>query len=561
MLTLLHIENIAVIEAADITFDRGFNVLTGETGAGKSIIIDAISAILGERAYREVIRTGAEKAFVSAVFDGVPELPWFGEYGVPYEPELLIQREILPDGRNLCRVNGRGVTVSQLRALGRSLINIHGQHDSQQLFDEQTHLSLLDDFAGDEALRGEYAQVWERVRSCRAALDRLSMDESEKARRQEMLQFQIRELERAALRPGEDEALEQRQKLLVNGEKLSAALREAVASLFGDEDSKGAQELVEEAVSRLEGALRWDEGLRGPHDALQELGYALSDAGERLRDYRDRLSCSEEELDEIGARLDLIHRLHRKYGATCAEMLAYLDRAKAELDDILFADEKVRQAEKALAGAESEALDVAQRLHEARTQAAETLERRIGQELAELNMPGVRFVCEFQQVPLGPDGTDSLRFLMSANAGEAVKPLARVASGGELARIMLAMKNVMAANDRVSTLIFDEVDAGVSGRAAQKVAEKLRRVSGGRQVLCVTHLPQIAALAEHHLLIAKTERRGRTYTTVSPLDREGRVEELARLIGGSSITDTTRKSAAEMLTIHESRTTNHSGVR
>ena len=547
MLSSLHIENIAVIESADISFDRGFNILTGETGAGKSIVIDAISAILGERAYREMIRTGTEKAFVSAVFDGVPALPWFEAYGVPFEPELLIQREIWLDGRNLCRVNGRGVTVGQLRALGRSLITIHGQHDSQQLFDEQTHLGLLDAFAADGALLSEYAAAWEQVRGCRAVLDKLNLDESEKARRQEMLQFQIKELERANLRAGEDEALEQRQKLLLNGEKLSAALSEAVTALFGDEDSRGGTELLDDALSALGSVLRYDEALRGPHDRLRELSFALADAGEELRDYRDSLGDTEAELDEIGARLDLIHKLRRKYGSTCAEMLDYLAKAKAELDDILFADEKLKQAEKALSAAEAAAGAVAIRLHNVRTKAAGELESRICAELAELNMPGVRFVCEFQDLPLGPDGTDGLRFLMSANAGEAVKPLARVASGGELARIMLAMKNVMAAQDSVSTLIFDEVDAGVSGRAAQKVAEKLRSVAAGRQVLCVTHLPQIAALAEHHLLISKAERQGRTYTEVSALDRAGRVKELARMIGGAVITETTLKSAEEML--------------
>ena len=547
MLTLLHIENIAVIEQADISFDRGFNVLTGETGAGKSIIIDAISAILGERAYREMIRTGADRAFVSAVFDGVPELPWFGAFGVPFEPELLIQREIFLDGRNLCKVNGRGVTVSQLRALGGSLITIHGQHDSQQLFDEQTHLGLLDAFASDGELLNDYAAAWESVRAARAELERLNLDESEKARRQEMLQYQIKELEQAKLRPGEDEALEARQKLLMNGEKLSAALNDAVTALFGDEDSRGGVELLDEALGALGGALRWDESLRGSYDRLRELSFALSDAGEELRDHRDSLGDTEAELDEIGARLDLIHRLRRKYGHSCAEMLDYLARAQNELDDILFADEKLRQAEKVCEAAVKAAEALALRLRELRKQAAQELERRVCQELAELNMPKVRFLCEFSETELGPSGMDGLRFLMSANLGEALKPLAKVASGGELARIMLAMKNVMAEHDSVATLIFDEVDAGVSGRAAQKVAVKLRQVAAGRQVLCVTHLPQIAALAEHHLLISKSERQGRTYTEVKALDRAGRVGELARMIGGAVITETTLRSAEEML--------------
>ncbi len=547
MLQLLHIENIAVIEQADITFDRGFNVLSGETGAGKSIIIDAISAILGERAYREMIRTGAEKAFVSAVFDMVPELPWFEEYQVPFEQELLIQREIFLDGRNLCRVNSRGITVGQLRALGRQLITIHGQHDSQQLFDEQTHLGFLDAFAADGTLLHDYSEKWEKVRSCKAALDRLSMDESEKARRQEMLQHQIRELEKADLHPGEDETLEQRQKLLMNGEKLSAALNDAITALFGDEDSRGGKELMDEAVSRLSGALRFDDGLQPLHEKLWDLAFAISDAGEELRDYRDSLNYSEEEIDAIGARLDLIHKLRRKYGSSCTEMLAFLDRARAELDDIIFADEKIKQAEKAYSAAVSAAQSTAMELREARKKAASVLEARVCRELSELNMPKVRFVCEFQQTELGPDGMDALRFLMSANVGEAVKPLSKVASGGELARIMLAMKNVMAEQDSVATMIFDEVDAGVSGRAAQKVAEKLKSVASGRQVLCVTHLPQIAALADHHLLISKSEKQGRTYTQVLPLDHGGRVRELARMIGGAIITDTTLRSAEEML--------------
>ena len=547
MLILLHIESIAVIETADISFDRGFNVLTGETGAGKSIIIDAISAILGERTYREVIRTGAERAFVSAVFDGVPALKWFTEYQVPYEDELLIQREVFLDGRNLCRVNGRGVTVGQLRALGRQLISIHGQHDSQQLFDEQTHLGLLDVYASDEELLAEYSSAWEKVKTCKTALDRLSMDENEKARRQEMLQYQIKELEKADLHPGEDETLEQRQKLLMNGEKLSAAVNDAIVSLAGDEDCQGATELLDEALSRLAGALRFDESLSGHHDKLQELSFALSDLSEELRDYRDRLGYSEEEIDEIGERLDLIHKLKRKYGSNCSEMLDYLSRARAELDDIIFADEKIKQAEKAYAAAVSEAEEIALRLRQIRREAAASMERRVCAELADLNMPNVQFLCDFSETPLGPEGLDCLRFMMSANLGEAVKPLSKVASGGELARIMLAMKNVMPANDHISTLIFDEVDAGVSGRAAQKVAEKLRKVAQGRQVLCVTHLPQIAALADHHLLIEKSERQGRTYTEVTALDHTGRVSELARMIGGSEITDTTRKSAAEML--------------
>ncbi len=547
MLQLLHIENIAVIEQADISFDSGFNVLSGETGAGKSIIIDAISAILGERAYRESIRTGCDKAFVSAVFAGVPELPWFEQMHVPYEPELTLQREIFLDGRNVCRVNGQGVSVSVLRALGQQLITVHGQHDSQQLFDEERHIALLDSFARDESLLAEYSAAYEKVRACRQKLEHLSVDENEKARRQEMLQYQIRELERAALKPGEDEALEQRQKRLMNAEKLVKGLNECAGRLFGDEDADGACELLSLALRSLGGVLRYDDSLSPLNDRLRDLSLQLDDAAESLRDYRDRLSDSDEELDEIGARLDLIHKLRRKYGATCVDMLQFLENAKKELDDIVFADEKIKQAEKQLAAATAAAEEIALRLRKVRHAAAEEMQTQISRELTELNMPKVRFLCEFTETALGPNGMDGLRFLMSANVGESLKPLSKVASGGELARIMLALKNVMARQDAVGTMIFDEVDAGVSGRAAQKVAEKLRRVSEGRQVLCVTHLPQIAALAEHHLLISKSERQGRTYTEVTPLDRSGRIQELARMIGGAEITDTTLKSAAEML--------------
>ncbi len=547
MLSLLHIENIAVIEQADICFGRGFHVLTGETGAGKSIIIDAISAILGERTYREVIRTGTDHAFVSAVFTEVPPLDWFEQYHVPVQDELLIQREILPDGRNACRVNGQSVSVAALRALGARLISIHGQHDSRQLFDEDRHLELLDAFAGNEALLARYAAAYESVRACRAARDRLSLDEGEKARRQEMLRHQIRELERADLKPGEDERLSARQKVLMNGEKLMDSLSGAARCLLGDDDADGAEGLVSDALRELSVAGRYDENILPLREKLEELSYRLSDLCEEVRDYRDGLADAEEELDEIGARLDTIHKLKRKYGETCEEMIAFLERARTELDDIVFADERKKQAEQALAAATEEATAVAVSLRAARKAAAAQLEARVTEELSELDMPRVQFVCQFEDQPLGPNGLDALRFLMSANLGEAVKPLSKVASGGELARIMLALKNAMAQHDRVSTLIFDEVDAGVSGRAAQKVAEKLRKVSQGSQVLCVTHLPQIAALADFHLLIEKSERQGRTFTSVTTLDRSGRIRELSRLIGGAEITETTEKSAAEML--------------
>ncbi len=547
MLSLLHIENIAVVEQADIVFGPGFNVLSGETGAGKSIIIDAIGAILGERTYREVIRTGKDKAFVSAVFHRVPPLEWFADNHVPYEEELLIQREIFLDGRNICRVNGQGVSVTVLRSLGQQLIAIHGQHDSQQLFDEQQHLRLLDAFAADEALLAAFGQDYSQVRRLQTQVDRLAMDESEKLRRQEALTFQISELSQANLQPGEDVALEAQQKRLMNAERLRSGINGAAAALWGDEDNNGAVDLLVLAQRELAGVSRYDESLEGLSDKLQQLIYAVQDVAEELRDCRESLSDSEDELEQIDERLDLLRKLKRKYGTTCEDMLAYLAKAQEELDEIIFADDRKARLEKELSQAMVVAQASAQALQKARKDAAKELSQRIMTELAELNMPRVQFRCEFSAAPMSADGIDSVRFLMSANAGEAMKPLSKVASGGELARIMLAMKNVLAEQDAVTTMIFDEVDAGVSGRAAQKVAEKLVSVAKGRQVLCVTHLPQIAALAQTHLLISKSERQGRTYTQVESLDFAGRTQELARMIGGAVITDTTRKSAQEML--------------
>ena len=548
MLRLLHIENIAVIEQAEIAFDRGFNVLTGETGAGKSIVIDAISAILGERTYRDVIRTGADRAFVSAVFDGVPDLPWFAENRVEYDPsELLVQREVYADGKNVCRVNGRPVTVAILKKLGGQLVNIHGQHDSQQLFDETKHLSYLDLFARNEAERTAYAACYERVLSLRREQERLTLDEGEKLRRVEALQYQLEEIGRAALQPGEDEQLENRRKLLQNAEKLSEALTAAAMALSGGEDASGAVDLVGEADHALARIARYDEGLAALGDRLSNLQYELEDVAGELRDHLDQMAYSGEELEQIESRLDVIHRLKRKYGGSVEEILQYAEKAQRELDEITFSEERLAQLEKELAAVTAEAKAAGLLLRATRQTAARAMETRLSQELAALDMPRAQFVCQLEETDLTPDGLDSLRFLMTANVGEALKPLSKVASGGELARIMLAIKNVLAEQDRVGTLIFDEVDAGVSGRAAQKVAEKLRAVSKNKQVLCVTHLPQIAAAADVHLLIAKTEREGRTYTQVTALDRPGRTREIARIIGGAEITETTLRSAGEML--------------
>ena len=547
MLSLLHIENIAVIECADISFDRGFNVLTGETGAGKSIVIDAISAILGERAYRDMIRTGTERASVRAVFTEVPEFSWFAENGVEYDPETVISREIHLDGKNICRVNGTLVNVSCLHKLGIQLINIHGQHDSAALFDEENHLAFLDAFADNGKLRASYGERYEAVAKLRREISSLTMDEGEKLRRMENLKYQIAEIEKAELEPGEDDRLEERRKVLQNAEKLSNGMETAVECLYGGEDSDGASGLLAQAEYALARLSRFSDSFAALHDRVSDLMYQVQDAAEEVRDARDSLSYSAEELEQIESRLDVIHKLRRKYGATCEDILEYLDKAKKELDEIEFADDKLERLKKNLKKAEKEAWDAALALRENRQQAADTMSKRILSELAQLDMPRVQFACRFTEKELTASGADAVAFYMSANAGEALKPLSRVASGGELARIMLAMKNVLAEKDQVATLIFDEVDTGVSGRAAQKVAEKLRSVAVHKQVLCVTHLPQLAALANTHLLIAKSERDGRTYTSVTPLDLEGRKRELARIIGGANITETTLKSAEEML--------------
>ena len=547
MLSLLHIENIAVIECSDISFDRGFNVLTGETGAGKSIVIDAISAILGERAYRDMIRTGAAKASVRAVFTDVPEYPWFAENGVPYDRETIIQREIYLDGKNVCRVNGTLVTVSILRKLGIQLINIHGQHDSASLFDEANHLTFLDDFAENGSLREAYAECYAAVIDLRRQIENLSMDEGEKLRRMETLKYQIAEIEKADLEVGEDEALEERRKLLQNAEKLSDGIHTAVECLYGGDESDGAASLLSQAEHALARLSRFTDAYAELQERLTDLQYQVQDAAEELRSAQDDLSYSGDELEEIECRLDVIHKLRRKYGANCEEILNFLESAKQELDEIEFSDDLLDKLTAKLTKAEKQAWDCALTLRENRRKTALTLSARILEELAQLDMPKVQFSCEFTELELTPNGADAVAFYMSANAGEALKPMSKVASGGELARIMLAMKNVLAEQDQVSTLIFDEVDTGVSGRAAQKVAQKLRSVARNKQVLCVTHLPQIAAMGDTHMLIAKSEHDGRTYTTVTPLDHEGRTREIARIIGGANITETTLKSAEEML--------------
>lgn len=548
MLELLHIENIAVIEQADISFQPGFNVLTGETGAGKSIVIDAISAILGQRAYRDTIRTGSDAAKISAVFRGVPEYVWFKENGIPYSDELLIQRELWADGKNICRVNGAPVTVTMLRGLGRQLIQIHGQHDSAQLFDEENHLKILDAFAGHDDLLTAYRETYLDMDGLRRKIRSLTMDEAEKARRIETLEFQIQEIQRAELQPDEDETLEAQRNVLRSGEKLMRSMTTAAEALYGGEDSDGAASLIAQAAASLAQVADVSEELENLRQLVESLSYSVQDAAEQVRDLRDGFDFSPERLERIESRLDEIHRLRRKYGNTCREILSYQEKCQQELETITSAEDTIAQLRRVLTEKKLATRKLADQLSDSRKQAAENFGQRLIQELRQLDMPRVQFQCQLTPLPhLNETGGDTCRFLMSANIGEELRQMNRVASGGELARIMLAMKNVMSEKDQVPTMIFDEVDTGVSGRAAQKVAEKLHAVSIGKQVLCVTHLPQIAAMADTHFLISKTEQQGRTYTHVTPLDLTGRRAELARLIGGARITENTLKSAEEML--------------
>ena len=548
MLQLLHIENIAVIEEADITFDEGFNALTGETGAGKSIVIDAMGAVLGQRTSRDLIRTGAAKAFVSAMFSGVPPLAALEECGLEAEDgELLLQREIYADGKNACRVGGRPVTVAQLRRIGGALLNIHGQHDGQQLLDEEQHGAYLDSFGRVEAELEAYAACYEAMEATRKKLKSLQMDEAEKERRMDSLAFQIQELEKAQLKPGEEEVLLQRRNLLRNGEKFMSAVQGAVWNLTGGDDGGGAVSELREAAGAVSGVKGLDDRFGQLHERLEGLYSEAYDVAETLRDLQDSFDFSPRELDELEGRADLLYRLKKKYGPTVEDMLAYLEKCREELDQIAFAAGTTARLEKQLEKERGRAVKAARALSEARKAAAKHLEERIQEELRQLDMPKVRFAICFEEKEPDALGIDVVRFLMSANVGEELRPINKVASGGELARIMLALKNVLAENELIGTLVFDEVDTGVSGRAAQKVAEKLAQVSRRKQVLCVTHLPQLAAMADTHFSVEKGEREGRTYTQVVRLDRERRKEELARLTGGQRVTSALLAGAEELL--------------
>lgn len=555
MLNELHIENIAVIERADISFMTGFNVLTGETGAGKSIIIDSIGAVLGERVSRELVRRGAERGTVTAVFDEDTKAvsSWLETNEIDSDGELILQRRISADGKSSCRICGTPVTASQMKELAAMLVDIHGQNDGRQLMDEHRHLQYLDSFGRVSSQLNEFSTEYDKYRAIKKEIESLTMDELEKERLSDSLRYQIEELERADIKPGEKDSITARRDLLRNSEKLTEAIDEAVKALYGGDDN--AVSMAQNAGYYASRASALAPELEAAANGINDAAFALSDAAERLRDFRDGLDFSPEEYDNLESRISLINKLERKYARSDAELSAYLDECRRKLDDIEYADDRLIKLNRELEKQTALCQAAAKKLGSVRRERAKELEARIVNELRELNMPSVRFAVEFIPVETEPgfdaNGAESARFIMSANAGEQLGRISKIASGGELSRIMLAMKNVFAENDPVGTMIFDEIDTGVSGIAAQRVAEKLFSVSAGKQVMCVTHLPQIAAMADSHYLIEKHEHDGRTYTEVNWLDREGRRRELARLHGGDHITDTTLASAEEQLTAAE----------
>ena len=530
MLSELHIENIAVIERADISFGPGLNVLGGETGSGKSIIIDSINAVLGNRTSREIVRKGAESAVVTAVFEMEQALPWFEENDIPFEEEVILQRRINAAGKTSSRVSGLPVTTAQLRALASELVDIHGQNDGLRLLDE-------------------FREAYRRFTALQKELKTLTMDDEEKQRLSDSLRFRIGELENAALKAGEYEELSARRDLLRNSEKLRDALDAALALLYDGEDN--AVTFTQNAQYYAERAARMAPDLESAVSSMKEASFLLSDASESLNDFRESLDFSPEEYDRLETRVGQIDRLSRKYNRDAQGLMDLLEESRLRLNDIEYSEDRILKLQQELEAQRQVCLARGEKLSEARRLAAKELQKRVVQELKELNMPSVRFVVDFAPVDsmfgFVSDGIDDVRFLMSANAGEDLGRISRIASGGELSRIMLALKNVFAEHDAVQTMIFDEIDTGVSGIAAQRVAEKLYSVSKNKQVMCVTHLPQIAAMADREYLVSKSETGGRTFTQVSLLDNEGRKNEIARLYGGDHITSTTLSAAAEQL--------------
>lgn len=547
MLTSLKIENVAIIESAAIEFGCGLNVLTGETGAGKSIVIDSINAILGERTSRDIIRTGAQSAKVYAVFEDVNERVrnFLDENGIDCEDGvLIINRTLSREGKNVCRINGAPVTVSMLREIGGELIDIHGQHDNQSLLSPEKHCGFVDSFAGNADLITDYREKYGRLCEIRSKLKKLTTDESSKSQRIDFLTYQIDELEKAEITIGERDELKARKSLINNSQKVIESLNIAYEALKAD----GAGiDMITDAESEIANASAYMEMLGEASEKITDIRYELEDIAETVRDAMTEVNFDPSELEDIDERLDLLYRLSKKYGDTEEEMLEYLEKARAELDNIAFSEERVKELQKQKKEALAETETAACKLTESRKTAGEKLSNAICSELEFLDMPNVRFVVKCSDIGLTENGKDEIEFLISANAGEEPKPLAKIASGGELSRIMLAIKNVLAETDGVDTMIFDEIDTGVSGRAAQKIAMKLRSASKGRQVICVTHLAQIAAQGDVHLYISKSVSDGKTYTNIKSLIEEERVAEIARIMGGMEITKLQLESAREML--------------
>ena len=549
MLSSLQIENVAVIQKAEVHFKPGLNVLTGETGAGKSILIDSINAILGNRTSKDLVRTGASKAVIRAAFEQVPDavLNSLEKAGYERSDALMLSREITAEGKSTCRINGMPATASVLRELCGGLININGQHDSVGLLNPARHLGILDDYAQNDAEFQEYYVLYRELVRIKRELDAMITDEAEKQRKIDLLSYQVQEIEDAGLTAGEEQTLESRRKILANASAIRDKIAQSYALLSGDDESSGAVDLLGEASHAIDTAAQLDDALAAASSQLLDLYYNAKDVAADLIGRLDSYDTNDAELDEIEQRLDLIYKLKRKYGDTVEDVIEFGQNAREELERIQSSQEwhDHLQAEKrrlyTLAREKAEALT------QTRLNAFEALNKRISGTLDFLNMPGVRMTLRHTRGPLASHGQDSIEFYISTNPGEAPKPLAKIASGGELSRITLAIKNAMADKDAVPTVIYDEIDSGVSGKAAGRIGEVLRQSAQGHQILCITHTAQIAALADCHLLIQKNVANDRTYTEIHPLDEEGRVEALARLISGDHVTDISRANAREML--------------
>ena len=549
MLSSLQIENVAVIQKANVHFEKGLNVLTGETGAGKSILIDSINAILGNRTSKDLVRTGAAKAVIRAAFEDVPPavLDSLEKAGYERSEALLLSREITAEGKSTCRINGMPATASVLRELCGGLININGQHDSVGLLNPAHHLGILDDYAQNRTVFQEYYTLYRELVRVKRELDALITDEAEKQRKIDLLQYQVQEIEDAALTAGEAQTLESRRKVLANASAIRDRLAQSYALLSGSDDAAGAVDLLGEASNAVDAAAQLDPALTAAAGQLLDLYYNAKDVAADLIGRLDAYDTNDAELDEVEQRLDLLYRLKRKYGSTVEDVINFGQKARQELDNIQHSQQRhdALQAEKLRLYAK--AREKAEALTQTRLKAFEELNARISGTLDFLNMPGVRMTLRHTRGPLASHGQDSIEFYISTNPGEAPKPLAKIASGGELSRISLAIKNAMADKDAVPTVIYDEIDSGVSGKAAGRIGEVLRQSAQGHQILCITHTAQIAALADCHLLIQKNVSNERTYTEIHPLDENGRVEALARLISGDHVTELSRANAREML--------------